>query len=304
MPDSVGGGGFPRNINIGHEHLNLIDGFTYQYQGGVPTNALNWKIINGVTNVDPSTVGWGAKQLGALWFNSSNRAYKFWDGTAIQTIDATPYLMQTRYQQQAFIEDDFMSGGGTSGTTGALGWTLATGTASHVGGSVDGHPGVITRGTGAAVAIASTYLAFTTLLVQTWPFDMIFITKYNQVDADTGGRVGMMVSTTVPPIAGFYFEKLFADTNWFAVSRNPSNESRIDTGISFTTDWMKFRIISTGLSAAYYINDTLVAQHENATYLPDRKMSPSHQVSSNAAADKTADIDYFQLLVTGFGTRI
>ena len=23
MPDSVGGGGFPRNINIGHEHLDL-----------------------------------------------------------------------------------------------------------------------------------------------------------------------------------------------------------------------------------------------------------------------------------------
>lgn len=304
MPDSVGGAGFPRNINIGHEHLNLSDGFTYQYQGGVPTNALNWKIINGVTNTDPSTVGWSTNQLGASWFNSSERAYKYWDGIAVQTLDGMPYLLKTRYQRMAFIEDDFMSGGSTSGIAGALGWTLATGSASQTNGSVNGHPGVITRNTGVAIAIASTYLAFTTLLIQTWPFDMIFVTKYNTLDADTGGRVGMMASTTVPPVSGFYFEKLFADTNWFAVMRNSGNESRIDTGIPFSLGWEKFQIISTGAAAAYYIDDALVAQHSNPTFFPTVRLSPSHQVSSQVAADKTAEIDYFQLSVTNFGTRI
>lgn len=86
MPDSVGGAGFPLNINIGHEHLDLISGLTYQYQGGVPSNALNWKIINGVTAADPSVANWGEKQLGAKWFNSLERVYKFWDGSAIQTL--------------------------------------------------------------------------------------------------------------------------------------------------------------------------------------------------------------------------
>lgn len=43
MPDSVGGGGFPNNINVGHEHLNTVSGRTYQYQGGVYMDALNWK---------------------------------------------------------------------------------------------------------------------------------------------------------------------------------------------------------------------------------------------------------------------
>ena len=71
MPDSVGGDGFPNNINIGHEHLNTVGGLTYQYQGGVYTDALNWKIVDGVTPTDPSTVGWGAKQLGAKWYNST-----------------------------------------------------------------------------------------------------------------------------------------------------------------------------------------------------------------------------------------
>ena len=27
MPDSVGAGGFPNNINIGHEHLDISTGF-------------------------------------------------------------------------------------------------------------------------------------------------------------------------------------------------------------------------------------------------------------------------------------
>ena len=83
MPDSVGGGGFPNNINIGHEHLNTVSGLTYQYQGGVYTDALNWKIIDGVTPTDPSTSGWGAKQLGAKWYNSTANTYKYWNGTSI-----------------------------------------------------------------------------------------------------------------------------------------------------------------------------------------------------------------------------
>lgn len=86
MPDSVGDGGFPNNINIGHEHLNLSNGLTYQYQGGAYNNILNWKIIGGVTELDPSTTNWGEKQLGSMWFNKTSRVYKFWDGTTIQLL--------------------------------------------------------------------------------------------------------------------------------------------------------------------------------------------------------------------------
>ena len=95
MPDSVGAGGFPRNINIGHEHLDMSSGFTYQYQGGVPTNILSWKIINGVTNTDPSVVGWGTKQLGAMWFNNSERVFKFWDGVQVKILGVSAMQQQT-----------------------------------------------------------------------------------------------------------------------------------------------------------------------------------------------------------------
>ena len=95
MPDSVGAGGFPRNINIGHEHLDLSSGFTYQYQGGVPTDVLNWKIINGVSATDPSPLGWGTKQLGAMWFNNSEKVYKFWDGVQVKTLGVSAMAQET-----------------------------------------------------------------------------------------------------------------------------------------------------------------------------------------------------------------
>ena len=97
MPDSVGARGFPRNINVGHEHLDIVSGFTYQYQGGVSSNVLNWKIIDGVTPVDPSTASWGIKQLGAMWFNKTEKAYKYWDGNNIVAFSASSIgLIATR----------------------------------------------------------------------------------------------------------------------------------------------------------------------------------------------------------------
>ncbi len=86
MPDSTGGAGFPNNINIGHEHLNIINGLIYQYLGDRPGELVNWKPIGGATNDDPNTTGWSERHAGAMWFNKSSRVYKFWDGSAIQLL--------------------------------------------------------------------------------------------------------------------------------------------------------------------------------------------------------------------------
>lgn len=86
-----GGGGFPRNINIGHEHLNIVNGLTYQYQGDSPDNSLNWKIIGGSLNTDPSTIGWGSKQLGAMWFNKSEKVFKYWNGLNVIILGQLTY---------------------------------------------------------------------------------------------------------------------------------------------------------------------------------------------------------------------
>ncbi len=91
MPDSVGAGGFPNNINIGHEHLNIVNGLTYQYQGGVYTDPLSWKIVDGVTATDPSTSGWGANQLGAKWYNSTANTFKYWNGLNVAMLGRLRY---------------------------------------------------------------------------------------------------------------------------------------------------------------------------------------------------------------------
>lgn len=108
MPDSVGAGGFPRNINIGHEHLDLSSGFTYQYQGGVPTDILSWKIINGVSATDPSPLGWGTKQLGAMWFNRTSHQYKYWNGISIIVLNA-PYAPYTGFVATRGLQPDMIN---------------------------------------------------------------------------------------------------------------------------------------------------------------------------------------------------
>lgn len=41
MPDSAGEG-FPNNVNVGWEHLQISTGFIYQYVGGSPQNPASW----------------------------------------------------------------------------------------------------------------------------------------------------------------------------------------------------------------------------------------------------------------------
>lgn len=109
MADSVGGA-FPRGINVGHIHMNNVDGFVYRYLGDVPTNPLNWVIIGGAADNDPSTVGWTTRQDGATWFNKTLNTFRAWDGTQVVTV------------------------GGSSGGSGVQRWPLhITGTEISIG---------------------------------------------------------------------------------------------------------------------------------------------------------------------------
>ena len=305
MPDSVGAGGFPRNINIGHEHLDLSSGFTYQYQGGVPTDILSWKIIGGVTSTDPSTVGWGTNQLGAMWFNLSDRSFKMWTGTEITTI-RSGYNQLNDYKTTIFLNDDFLSGGTTSGVIGALGWQFNGGTVGQQS-SEEGRPGLIRRGTSAASGtIATTYIGFiTSLLPSSWNIRAQFQVRLNQVDTDTAQRVGIMNSTNAdPPGAGVYFEKLLADTTWNAVIRTGgSTQQRADTGIAVDTNFHKFEVVVSGAIALFYLDNNLVGGPLSGSGFPTGSVSPCAYVVNGAAADKTMDLDYFQMLITGFPPR-
>ena len=304
MPDSVGAGGFPRNINIGHEHLDLSSGFTYQYQGDVPTNVLNWKIINGVINTDPSVVGWGAKQLGAMWFNNSDKVYKYWDGVQVRTLAFVPTIAQTLYDYRSVIavQDDLMSGIASNGTCGALGFTTFNGnTIQNT--SVFPNIGLYNRSTGAAPGTVTAFVlqgntnSLIPPTVVSW--DMLWILRLNNIDANVMARIGCMNSfTAAAPDDGVYFEKLDADTNWFCVTRAATVQTRVDSGVACsTTPFVKFRIINTPTLSIFMMNDSVVASM--STNRPVVFTDPSTQIVTSNGVSKSMDIDYFELVVTG-----
>lgn len=300
MPDSVGNGGFPNNINIGHEHLDLITGFTYQYQGGVYSNILNWKIIGGVSPTDPSTVGWSTNQLGSMWYNSNERVYKYWNGTSIQSLQPAPPLYN--YRRRIALQDDFITGVVSSGTIGVLGWFLANGTTSS--GSFENAPGVITRTTGVTpTTVAYMILAGSqTILPLGISKSLRYIIITVDSDNETTLRIGATNSFTASqPGTGIYFEKLPTDTTWFAVCRNASSETRVNTNIIAapnTTFEFRIEMSINNTEAMFFVNGNAVASIQ--TNLPIAAfITPGMHVVNSAGTSKSLAIDYFEMVLDG-----
>jgi hypothetical protein len=292
MPDSVGGGGFPRNINIGHEHLNLIDGLTYQYQGGVPTDVLNWKVIGGATAVDPSMVGWGPQHAGSMWFNSNERAYKFWDGVRIQTLRARPNELDA-YRSDFLIEEEFVSGSIFSNTVGSWGWGLSGGTFAYVNSS-EPNIGQASLTTGSAPGNSSSIFTVSSVnsLFTSIPHQCIWIMKLNQNDANTLVQFGISSQpTSFPPLAGAFFEKDFANTTWQIVTATGSRNAQ-STSFPCDTNFHTFKYIFKGGVYSFFIDNINVG--ESTQNLPIDTSRGFAQVQTNAAASKVITVDYFQ----------
>ena len=306
MPDSVGAGGFPRNINIGHEHLDLSSGFTYQYQGGVPTDVLNWKIINGVSATDPSTSGWGIKQLGAMWFNSTIRQWRGWNGIQITSM-LSEYERDTLYRSGIFLEDDFVSGTATNGQIGALGWGSSNGTVATLP-STSSNIGIVQKSTG---AVANTVSSIQLLLLNnavisaSFNHTITFIVRPTTVDTDIEMRIGMFSAVTSnPPLNGIYFEKLSGDTTWFGATIRNGVSSRINTGIPITTNFATFsyNYNPTRDSVIFSYNNEAVGEH--FTDIPSLPLDPSIHVINLVGAEKIFQLDYFQLKVASGLNRL
>lgn len=305
MPDSVGAGGFPRNINIGHEHLDLSSGFTYQYQGGVPTDILSWKIIGGVTQTPPSTLGWGTKQLGAMWFNSNDRAFKYWDGTAIQTVLST-YTQENTYKTRLFFEDDFVSGGSLSGQIGALGWLFSGGTTSVAIAAEQGRPGIVRRSTSAAInTITATYHGFTQVYRPAWNIRIQFQSRLNDI-ADLNAYIGLMTSTvTNPPQWGAYFHRLAGGANWSIAIGNNTGLLITPTTAVVDTAFHKYEVrLTGGTLAEFYYDNTFVGSLSGSEFPASSSISPSVTVVNTVGVDKSYDLDYYQAVIENFGTRL
>jgi hypothetical protein len=203
------------------------------------------------------------------------------------------------------VEDDFLNGQtGTTATGGGLGWVRAAGAGTVIAG-VAGHPGIVQIQTSATITTLATYslsgAAATANFVGSETFDMTWIFRVGTADTDTQFRLGAMVNGGASqPSDGVYVEKLYADTNFFLVSRAGSVQTgtRLDTSVACDTGWHRFRARRIDASNVGMTFDG-AAEVVVSANTPTIAINPILQIINQTAVNKTIDLDYFSLLLSG-----
>ena len=203
-----------------------------------------------------------------------------------------------------FISDDFWSGLTALGNIGELAWTISvagTGVLGVIAG-VANHPAIDTFSTGTTSASALIlHLSSTTVgvILPTNFFDITYIVKLSQSDANTSVKAGMANSaTSATPTNGIYFEKLDADNNWFGVCRASAAQTRTAAMNATGTGWVKMRV-----RLRDYTTDSVCFSINGGTESclgankPTTNLIPFVRIANSTAAAKNMYIDYFSLRV-------
>lgn len=205
------------------------------------------------------------------------------------------------YQSVIEIQDDFISGLQSSGTVGVLGW-FVSGATTFLGDDAN-DPGVLRKDTSAVSGTVSSILlsGTQTMISAVFPYTVLWRERLNNADANTTVRIGLSSACTVSPIGtGIYFEKLDADTDWFATTNNGGVKTRVDTGVPATTGAFHIYTINRDVAAGnakFFIDNAAVGTI--TTNIPASAIQPCSQIVNSAAAAKTLDIGYFQMVITG-----
>ena len=185
MSDSVGAGFPTTGIQRGHTFFDLDTRELYVLTGADPRIADNWEVV----------------QVGAVSSSSDNGG----SGGALYD-----------YQTSIELQDDFLTGGTTTGTIGVLGWAFTNGTAANVA-STQNNPGILRRSTSGAINQAAWLglnLGPTEQLHSGNDHSIACVVAAETFDNQTTIRLGMAnTMNTASPTFGIYFEKLAADTN-------------------------------------------------------------------------------------------
>jgi len=294
MLNSTGKGFQTTNMQIGHIFCDIDDGSLWKYIGGPPILETSWVIVSGSVKSQLERIGWSTPQAGAVWFNLTDATYYGWDGENLVPIAFG--VGQDLYNERArfALQDDFATGTQATGSIGSLGWS-SSGNLIVQPGEV-GRPGIVRLDT---TAVSGTLERINFTLSASFncnvPHEITWVVRLNTVDANVTARVGAGNGVTAnPPNNGAYFEKLDPDTNWFAVTRNLTSQTRTNTGVPITTNFVTCRYVFDGTTYTFFINDVMVAQH--TTFFPAGLLSPYLYLINSAAASKTMDVDYFEIM--------
>jgi hypothetical protein len=212
-------------------------------------------------------------------------------------VGAGPTLMGTT----AYVVDDFMTGSITSGNVGQLQWLVGNGTTSQVISEIN-HPGLLRRETGTTISTYA-YLALRTSAgscISTDMFTMRFNLRLNTSDNATKIRVGGLGAYTSDPTYGCYFEKLESDTNWFGVTRTGGVQTRVNTGVAATQgSWVNLVVRRVDASTIGFKVNTAAEVFSSTNISTNGAMNVGFHLVNTAAANKSVDIDWFDMSIVG-----
>lgn len=210
------------------------------------------------------------------------------------------------------LYDDFVSAAVTTGTIGALGWTLTTGTVAYQA-STGASNGVIrlSTGTGASSLCALGLGTTTPILLNnaiTFFEGRFAMPSLGGPGANQlGFQMGLLNATTVvapsanPPLnaIGFHFDGSGNTPTLTAFSSNAATTTTIATGLTPAINTfykISFITNAAGSSAYFYLNNAFVGT--SSTNMPTTiLMAPMMKINSGGtnAAAKTVDIDFYDL---------
>lgn len=204
------------------------------------------------------------------------------------------------FKSSIFLQEEFLGGSTASNSIGALGWSAANGTVGNLAGETNRY-GIIRRDTSAVLGTIATLAINSGAGAATDPtvnHSIMFASRLNTNDANTTVRIGALNSPSIsPPANGIFFEKLDADTNWFCVTRSGGVQTRTNSGIAVNTSFNNFSYTRNSSGVLFSINNTVVCT--NTTNITTTFLNPSLHIVTSAAAAKTIDTDYAQIIFTG-----
>lgn len=211
---------------------------------------------------------------------------------------AGPTRSSTLYPFSTTVElqDDFMLGGTGDGSIGTLGWGSG-GTVTTVPGQSN-RPGIYNFATGAVLGtIARINMSGGLPLSLADTHRVTWVYRLSTNDANTTFRIGSSSSWVgLPPTNGIYVEKLDGDTNWFCVARASGVQTRIDTGIAVNTSFHTMSYVRNS-SGVQFLFDNLNVCDLITTNIPTSTGGAGAMIVNSAAASKSFDIDYAQLII-------
>ena len=198
------------------------------------------------------------------------------------------------YRTAICLEDDFASGGTTSGTVGRLGWVFAGGAVAYQAGESN-EAGIARRNTTASSGVTS-YMMPQVIqdVFAAGSMDVLWKARLNTNDVNTTARIGAAYIINASPTNGQYFEKLDGDTNWFCVTRAAGAQTRTDSGIAVDTNPHLFLVSRVSSTVVRFLLDGVqVCSH--ATHIPSQALTPANHIVNSTTADKTLDLMHFKL---------